>query len=105
MKKITILFAVLITVGVGFTVSAFNTKKAVVTQGWFRLTNPSDPYVASSYTYTESPCSGDEELCAIMGTRNSNPAILTPTQGDVDAAAAASGNFAYPVTDIVAFEE
>jgi len=112
MKTIKILFVAIFAVGLGFAVSAFQTSekeaagnKAPVTEGWFRLVNPSAPDLASSYEYESEvqPCDGESALCSIKATIVPNS--IYPHQDDVDAAKTASGDFAYPVTGMVAFEE
>ena len=106
MKTIKILFAVVIVATIGFTVSAFTTPKPVITEGWFRLTDPGNPDLASSYEYVgeEQPCAGAESLCAIKGTLNT-ATIDEPYQSDVNNAKSASDDFDHPVENVVAFEE
>lgn len=106
MKTIKVMFAALLVAAVGFTVSAYTAPKAPVTEGWFRLIDPSHPELASSYEYVGEmqPCSGEETLCAIKGTIN--PATTDePYQSDVNDAKSASINFSVPVPGEVAFEE
>jgi hypothetical protein len=105
MKKIKSLFgAVALLAAIGL--SAFSMAPTATLDEWFTINPSADPSLASSYTYygSISPCSSNDHLCAIKGTRDASPLNNQPTQSSVNAASIASNNFANPVTNQVSFD-
>ena len=101
MKRLKISIVAVIAIIMGIAASAFTIPKTSPSDSWFTIQNLSLPNSASSYTYygTSSPCSGNDVLCAIEGTRD--PANMSqPLQSSVNAASAESGNFSHAATDV-----
>lgn len=105
MKRIKISMMAVVAIVLGVAASAFTVPKANFTDAWFTIQNPSAPNVASSYAYygTTSPCSSNDHLCAIKGTRDVSPNQNLPLQSSVDAAKTASNNFTHTVANEVTF--
>lgn len=96
MKTIKMLFAAILFAAAGFTVSAYTAPKVPDTEGWFKLMDPYHPNDPESYEFVgeTEPCDGEEDLCAIYGTKN--PSNDEPTLGSVNAARSASQEFTIP---------
>jgi hypothetical protein len=105
MKRIKVSIFAVIALIMGIAASAFTAPKAPLSDGWFTINPGADPTKAASYTYSgaTSPCSGNDVLCAIIGTKD--PLHQTqPMQSDVNSAASASNNFQQPVSGQVDFK-
>ena len=104
MKKIKISLAV-IAFCIGIGLSAYTVPGKHYTSGWFTITAPAHPELASSYTYsgTTSPCSGSSGLCAIEGTVDPSD-MDRPLQSSVDQAKSDSKTFTQTVPGEVTFK-
>ena len=104
MKKIKISFAV-VAFCIGIGLSAYTVPDNHYTVGWFSITTPAHPELASSYTYsgTTPTCSSSTSLCEIKGTVDPSD-MDRPLQSSVDQAKSDSRNFTQPVSGEVDFK-